>query len=464
MQQLVERRVKPNTPTDTSLVCSSVVLSLNKEETLSEQNLKTFANNLEVNNSKTLEVLKTLVYVRSIDGKPLMPCTSTKARKLLESGRAKIVSHKPFVIQLTFECENKVQEITLGVDPGYENVGLSAVSSKKELFSAEVKLRNNISRLLMERAMYRRLRRKRLWYRKPRFLNRKNMKRRLPPSIQYRLDAHIKIVDRVCSLFPISVVKVEIANFDIQKIKNPEIKGIEYQQGDLYQQENIRSYLIEREHGKCQLCGKEATKGNPFIAHHSMRRSNGGTAKVEDLKLLHKKRCHKKAHEQNLDHLLYNSKQYKAETFMSIMRKRLIKKLRQKYDKVVETYGYITKVNRQALGLGKNHSNDAFVIAGGAKKIRSFLFLINKKKHNNRCLQLNRKGNKPFIRRRHYEFQPKDLVIANGASYTVIGTFDRGLRIRVKKNNTTSSLLVKTIEEHYYINGWQWLQYREKVV
>lgn len=48
MQQLVERRVKPNTPIGTSLACSSVVLSLNKEETLSEQNSKTSTNNLEV--------------------------------------------------------------------------------------------------------------------------------------------------------------------------------------------------------------------------------------------------------------------------------------------------------------------------------------------------------------------------------------------------------------------------------
>ena len=61
-QQKLEKR---NTyiPTDASQVCSPVVLSLNREETLSEQGLKTFSNNLDVNqlSGKTEQNLRVFV-------------------------------------------------------------------------------------------------------------------------------------------------------------------------------------------------------------------------------------------------------------------------------------------------------------------------------------------------------------------------------------------------------------------
>ena len=56
-----------------------------------------------------------MVYVLNIDKKPLMPCSEAKARKLLKSKRAKVIQRTPFTIQLLFECENQIQDITLGV-------------------------------------------------------------------------------------------------------------------------------------------------------------------------------------------------------------------------------------------------------------------------------------------------------------------------------------------------------------
>ena len=111
-----------------------------------------------------------LVYVLNNDGKPLMPCKEAKARKLLRDGKAKVIKRTPFTIQLNWDCENNVQPVTLGVDTGYKNVGLSAVTDKEELFASEVKLRTDITGLLTERKQYRRTRRSRLWHRKPRFL------------------------------------------------------------------------------------------------------------------------------------------------------------------------------------------------------------------------------------------------------------------------------------------------------
>ena len=163
-----------------------------------------------------------LVYVLNKGGKPLMPTNSAKARLMLKQGKAKAVKRTPFTIQLVYGSSGYKQPVTLGVDTGYENIGLSAVSGDKELFSSHVKLRTDIPKLLSEKRQYRRTRRNRLWYRKPRFLNRACSKKEgwLAPSVGHRLNEHIKAVEIVKSILPVSSVIVEAAAFDIQKIKN----------------------------------------------------------------------------------------------------------------------------------------------------------------------------------------------------------------------------------------------------
>jgi len=111
-----------------------------------------------------------MVYVLSIEGKPLMPTKRHgKVRRLLKQGLAKVVRVKPFTIQLLYETTNYTQPVTLGIDSGYNYIGFSAITEKEELISGEVKLRSDISELIKERRMYRRIRRSRLRYRKPRF-------------------------------------------------------------------------------------------------------------------------------------------------------------------------------------------------------------------------------------------------------------------------------------------------------
>lgn len=85
-----------------------------------------------------------MVYVLNIQGEPLMPCKPAKARKLLNKNLAKVAKREPFTIQLLFECENEVQDITLGIDAGSKVIGVSATTDKKELLSAEIQLRNDI--------------------------------------------------------------------------------------------------------------------------------------------------------------------------------------------------------------------------------------------------------------------------------------------------------------------------------
>src|SRR5690606_3502522 len=119
-----------------------------------------------------MEVLN-VMWVLSVEGNPLMPTKRHgKVRCLLKQQLAKVVKVKPFTIQLLYETTSYTQNITRGIDSGYNYIGLSAVTEKEELICGEVKLRNDISELLKERRMYRRIRRNRLRYRKPRFDNR----------------------------------------------------------------------------------------------------------------------------------------------------------------------------------------------------------------------------------------------------------------------------------------------------
>jgi len=176
-----------------------------------------------------------LVFVISISGKPLMPCKPAKAKKLLKSKRAKIVRYEPLIIQLLFECENQTQDITLGIDAGSKEIGLCATTDKKELYSVEVKLRDDIVKLISaKKAMRRKRRSRKTRYREARFDNRKRKDGWVAPSIRSKINVHLIQIRKVNEILPISKTIVEVANFDIQKIKNPEIQGTDYQQGEMY--------------------------------------------------------------------------------------------------------------------------------------------------------------------------------------------------------------------------------------
>ena len=327
-----------------------------------------------------------LVYVISIDGKPLMPCKAAKARKLLRAGRAKVVKRTPFTIQLNFECESKVQDVKLGVNTGYKHIGLSAVSETKELFRSEVELRTDIVKLLSERRQYRRTRRNRLWYRKARFLNRIKSKKAgwLSPSVQHRLDSHIKAINFVKSILPITSITVEAAAFDIQKIKNPEISGAEYQNGDQKGFWNVREYVLYRDNHTCQACNGKS-KDKVLNVHHIESRQTGGDRPDNLITLCES--CHKAYHAGKIDLKVKKHKAFKAETVMSILRWKIVNGLRELGNAVNITYGYITKSARIALKLDKSHANDAFCIAGGTEQERINIFQGKYIKRNNRSLE-----------------------------------------------------------------------------
>lgn len=222
------------------------------------------------------------VFVLNMRGQPLMPCSPPKARKLLRAGKAVPVRRTPFVIQLTVPTGETKQPITLGVDAGYKHVGLSATTAKEELLASEVELRQDVTGLLSNRLALRRARRNRKTrYRAPRFDNRVRSKHKgwLAPSVENRIQAHISRIEAVCRVLPITKIVIETASFDIQKIKNPEIEGEGYQQGEQLGFWNVREYVLFRDGHVCQAC-KGRSKDLILNVHHIESRKREATRRA----------------------------------------------------------------------------------------------------------------------------------------------------------------------------------------
>jgi len=442
-----------NTPTDAPQVCSSVNSVLNRDQSLSVQDKVLALNNLDVDllqhkGGQGLRV-PVIAYVLNQRGKPLMPCSARKARILVKKGDAYVVKTNPFfVIRLKRATGEQVQSCSLGIDSGYKNVGFSAVNNQKEIVCGTLELDQKTSGRLIKRRMYRRGRRNRLWYRQSRFNNRKKRKGWLPPSVQRRFNTHIFLINKIRDLLPISEIIVEAGNFDIQKIENPDISGIQYQQGSMFEYQNMRSFLMARENGKCQLCSKNFSKGNESHIHHIISRCDGGTDKSKNLALLHEK-CHNKLHKQKLLNLLKKNKQYKDTTFMSIIRW----KFREIYPDCIMIYGNETFVKRNILRLEKTHCNDAFIIANGTNQSKTVPVLFKQKHRNNRVLQVNRKGFRPSIRKQRYSIQPYDLITVNGKRYVVKGCHSYGRSIVCTDSINKFYFNIKKVKKVFHIKS-----------
>ena len=371
-----------------------------------------------------------LVYVLNKDGKPLMPCSQAKARILLKDGKAKVVKRTPFTIQLIYGSSGYVQPVTLGVDTGYKKVGLSAVSKDKELFVSEVELRTDIPNLLSQKRQYRGTRRNKLWHRKPRFFNRVKSKKKgwLSPSVEHRLNEHIKAVNLVKSILPVSLIAIEAAAFDIQKIKNPGISGTEYQNGEQKDFWNVREYVLYRDNHTCQSCNGKS-KDKVLNVHHIKSRQTGGNRPDNLLTLC--ETCHKTYHKGKIELKIKNNKRFKAETIMSILRWKIVNRLRELGNIVSVTYGYITKSARIALKLEKSHTNDAYVIAGGTvqEKTGNNYFIKFVRKCNRSLFKANLlKGGKRRVNtiKRAFGFSRWDKVVCGGVECFIHGLRSSG--------------------------------------
>ncbi|ADI73661.1 HNH endonuclease [Methanohalobium evestigatum Z-7303] len=299
------------------------------------------------------------VFVLSKNKKPLMPTRPAKARRLLESGKAKVVRRSPFTIKLLYDTAEYTQPVIAGMDSGSKHIGCAAVANDEVLYQSEVELRDDVSKKVQQRASYRRNRRSRKTrYRKPRFNNRGNSKKdgRIAPSIKSKVQSHERERRFVESILPVKKWIVETASFDIHKITNPNVSGTDYQNGDLKGYYNIRTYVLHRDNYTCQKC-KNRSKDPKLECHHIVFRSKGGTNRPDNLITLCET-CHGKLHNGKFT-INKKPSNTKHPTEIGIVRSQ-IRKLNWKFQ---ETFGYITKYKReQILGLEKTHYNDAVAI------------------------------------------------------------------------------------------------------
>jgi hypothetical protein len=222
--------------------------------------------------------------------KPLMPCSPARARELLKKGKAAILRLYPFTIILLERENGATQVIQMKFDTGAKTTGFALVAEFKRgftcIWSAELEHRGFAVRdNLFSRGQIRRSRRQRkTWYRSARFLNRRKGKGWIAPSLLSRLQNLETWFKRLASFSPISCLALELTKFDTQLLQNPELSGIEYQQGQLWGYE-IREYLLLKWQHHCAYCG---AKNTALEIEHIVPKSRGGSNRLSNLCLA----CH----------------------------------------------------------------------------------------------------------------------------------------------------------------------------
>jgi len=288
-----------------------------------------------------------------------MPCTPAKARKLLQAGKAKVVEHRPFTIQLRWSCEGHVQPVTLGIDKGSTTTGMACVGNGKVLLAAEVHHRRDIKAKMDARRAHRKSRRARQWYRPARFANRAASLRRgrIPPCIKTNAEEVIRLVKRLP--LPISQIIIEDVQVDIARLNNPDLTGSQYQDPTRLD-ENLRLACLMRDGYACQQCGKHHVR---LQAHHLVPRAHGGKDTLTNLLTLCEA-CHQKVHQGqltlqatgvsgHLDQIAQHTMQGKTYLYATL----------GAHMPLFTVFGYQTATFRKKRDLPKTHINDALCIA-----------------------------------------------------------------------------------------------------
>ena len=429
-----------------------------------------------------------MVCVVSNTGKRLMPTNEYKARKLMEKGRAEIYQYDPFTIMILDREDGYTQPIELKCDTGDKHIGISVCSEKHEYVSVEVNPLKDEKEKHNDQKKYRRTRRNRKRYRAPRFNNRKRKENWLAPSLDHKVDIHKNWIEKYLEVMPIEKVTLEIGTFDTQRLKamnNGEKLpvGTDYQRGEQYDFYTIRDAVFSRDHYTCQCC-KESIKDNKNLVlrtHHIGYWKGDRSNRVSNLLTVCDK-CHNQANHQpsgKLYGLQPKSTKLPEAAFMNSVRYILVDEiyaLQEKLDISFEieiTYGSMTKLKRKELGVEKSHVNDAYAMGDFHPKHRCKSERYQKKRRNNRILSKfydakyidsrdksiktgkelsngrtnrNHKRNsenlhkyrkqkvtkgKTTVRKNHYPFQPKDLVLYDNKIYKVNGTNNKGKSIQL---------------------------------
>ena len=377
-----------------------------------------------------------MVYVISQNNKPLMPCSNPIARLLLKQNKAKVKQREPFTIKLIYETTNYTQDLTLGVDTGSGTIGTAVSRNNGDIvYMSEVIVRNDITDKMTQRAKYRINRRNRKTrYRKARWLNRANSikKDRFSPTMQSKLHSHVKEIEYVKSILPITTMVFETGQFDMHLMKNPSLANPKvrhwgYQKGPNYGFENTKAMVLNRDNYTCQCC-KGKHKNSKLEVHHIVFRSQGGSDEASNLiTLCHT--CHKDLHDGKINPKLSGKVKdtLKYATQMNSIRKQLFRT----FPNAIETFGYITKANRLAIGVDKSHYYDACTIATQGKP-----FTVKTKLCKKKCVSVGDfqktkgiRSEQPIVTDKIYGFRKFDKVRYFGNEYFIKGRMSTGYAI-----------------------------------
>ncbi len=446
-----------------------------------------------------------MVAVLSNTGIRLMPTSNYKARKLLASGRAVKERYSPvFTIRLLDRNDGVTQPIAYDSDTGAIHVGISIKSQKHEYVSEQRDLLANETERHDARRKYRRQRRNRLRYRKPRFENRRASKKEgwFPPSVRNRMNQQIRLFEQYAEVIPITQATFEMGSFDTQLLQaiesgKPAPKGTDYQQGPRYRTETLRQAVFLRDGYQCCFCGRGIKEHAKLHVHHLGFRRGDHTDRMSNLatacETCHTPKNHKPGG------ILYDAKPklkpFKGAAFMTAVRWKMWNMLKaSRVDvKFRITYGVRTKLIRQKLHMEKSHANDAYAIGNFHPKHRVKTVCLQKRRRNNRrlekfydakyidsrtgkkasgqelfsgrskrnqnlsgenlhrCRKRKVSAGKRVIRTRHYEIQPGTILSFEGKRHIAKGIHCNGTRVILENGKSVSVSKVIIIK---YGGGW----------
>ena len=361
------------------------------------------------------------IYILAPDGTPLMP---TKRKRhidaLVKAGKARIVSQVPMVVQMLYEVEKNTQPLYYATDPGRTNIGVAVIKEDGAcVFLAECHTRNKQIRKLMEaRKAHRkasrrgeRKARQRLAVKhatfvasgvlervlpgceKPivchtiknteaRFLNRKRPAGWLTPTANHLLQTHINLLEKVSKFLPITGAVTEVNRFSFASMENPDMKGIDFQNGPLKGFDDVDAAVYASQKGICLLCRKR----HITRYHHIVPRSQGGSNTLPNKAGLCEV-CHDAVHKESeaknkLARLKAGmNKKYGALSVLNQIIPYFVDYLVQRFsDNIYFVEGWQTAEVRSKLGIVKDkdgnpcHALDAYLmglIALGVKPIKA---------------------------------------------------------------------------------------------
>ena len=235
------------------------------------------------------------IYVLSRDGSPLMPTLRRHhVEKLLRRGKARVVEHVPFVIQLMYDSPCVTQPLYGGTDPGRTNIGNAVMGGRGTVvYKDHVTTRNKeIAKLMAERKKHRqasrrgeRLARKRLAKKlgttmkavlervlpgcdgpvrvkdiintEARFNNRNRPNGWVTPSVKQLIRTHVNMARRIRKYLPVDHWTLEVNKFAFMQLDDGSVYGTDFQNGKLRGYRDVKDYIWYLQEGKCLYCKKE---------------------------------------------------------------------------------------------------------------------------------------------------------------------------------------------------------------